>query len=241
MTDYSGGPGNVNVQPFFLKTPDLYEIPQQRMAHDESIYAYGEYSMFVLFWNALDFAAGLVQHCPDCYDLRSPVSQVYSQPSQAKCPTCYGTTFYLLSAAEMGGVKARLVRPAMWTGVDEAQKQTPQGIMSTSVSQVQSTSEFRMRSGDFVFRADNTRWRLQAHQTDTIISGFQAVDDARAMIGYIYENCVLQDRSTVAYIIPPIGSDLTTILDTSIIPNYPVDMSQWEIINGPLIGDDFSD
>jgi hypothetical protein len=240
MTDYTGL-GNVSVQPFWLKTPDFYEIPQERVHHEEAIYAYGEYSMFIMFWNAMDYAAGIVQHCPDCYGLFDPISHVYHQSSQAKCPTCYGTTFFLESATSEGGLKARLVRPAMWSSVDEQQTLATQGLMSTSVSQVQSVSDFRMRSGDFVFRADNTRWRLQEHSTDTIISGFQAVDDERAMIGYIYQQCVLEDRSTVAYIIPPIGQDLTNILDLSVIPNYPVDMSAHEVINGPLIGDDFSD
>ena len=58
--------GNISAQPYFLKTPDFYMIGQERQNHNEAVYLYGEYAMFALMWNAIDFAAGLVDHCPNC-------------------------------------------------------------------------------------------------------------------------------------------------------------------------------
>ena len=233
--------GKVNVQPYWTPTPNFYMIGQERQNHNDAIWQYGEYSMFILLWNAIDFADGLVQRCPQCYDANDVVSQTYNQPSYAQCTLCYGTSFFLLSAGieGLGGMKARLVAPAMWTSTDESQKLTAQGEVITSVAQVQSISTFRMRTGDVVIKADSTRWRVATHETDSVISGFQASDDVRAMIGYNYSSLTREDESMPAFLIPP-TTGIPAILDTPVRPNYPQDMSAWSITNGELIGDDFA-
>jgi hypothetical protein len=238
--------GNVRIQPYFLKTPEFYLIGQERQRHNEAVYAYGEYAMFVLLWNAIDYNEGLVQHCPQCYastGVDAGISEVYNQPSFAKCNLCYGTSFFLASAGVdgLGGVKARIIRPCLWNPTDESQKLTAQGEVIVAVSQVQSISDFRMRTGDSVMKADGTRWRIATHNTDSIISGFQAQNDVRAMIGYNYGQATRQDESMPAFLIPPSVSEIISVLDTSIIPNYPPgDIGAYDVINGPLIGDDYS-
>jgi hypothetical protein len=113
--------------------------------------------------------------------------------------------------------------------------------MITSRAEVQSVSDFRMRSGDFVFKADGTRWRVQEKQTDSVITGFQASDDINAMIGYRYPNVVREDESSIAYLIPPDGPTLGTILDVSVEPNYPLCFTDYEVLNDTdLVGDDYT-
>jgi hypothetical protein len=238
--------GNVRIQSYWLKTPDFYEIGQERQRHADAIYAYGEYDIFVLLWNAFDYGAGLVQHCPQCYSTNDGISDTYNQPSYTKCSLCYGTTFFLLSAGinGVGGVKARLVRPGLWTPSDQSQKQTASGQVTSGVAQVQSVSDFRMRTGDVVMRADSTRWRVASHNTQSIISGFQPGNDIRAMTGYNYGQAVREDLSMPAYIIPVgpgnAAGDQAALLGTNTQPNWPVDFSAYEIVNGPLIADDFA-
>lgn len=235
--------GNVVAQPYFLRTPAFYGIGQERQRHNEAIYAYGEYAMFALMWNAIDFDAGLVQHCPQCYSTINGISEVYNQPSFTACNVCYGTTFFLLSAGVggLGGLKARITRPCLWNPTDESQKLVSQGEIITSVSQVQSISDFRMRTGDAVLKADGTRWRVATHNTDSLISGFQAANDVRAMVGYNYGQAVREDESMPIFLIPPDTDTVMDFLDTSVIPNYPpANIGTYDVINGPLIGDDLS-
>lgn len=231
--------GNVSVQPYWLKTPDRYMIDQERLHHNEAVYAYGEYSMFFLMWGIDDFRANLVDRCPYCYDpsgMESEIASVYGQGAQALCEYCYGTTYWKTTATKLPGLKARIVRPCMWNTNDEVHVKEAQGNITKSTTQVQSISDFRMRTGDFVLRADETRWRLNNRKTDLVISGFEAADDINAMIGYSYPEATLQDPTSVAYIIPPDGVTGKEVLNISTVPNYPMDFSSWEIINGPLIG-----
>jgi hypothetical protein len=243
--------GNVRIQPYFLKTPDFYSIGQERMAHDEAVYAYGEYAFFALLWNAIDYSQGLVGHCPQCYSTNDGISEVYNQPSFAQCNICYGTLFFLPydpttgfgGVAHLGGLKALIVRPCMWNPTDESQKLTGTGEIITSTSTLQSISDFRMRTADIILKADGTRWRVATHNTDSIISGFQASNDVRAMIGYNYGQVVRQDESMPCFLIPPPVAMQVSILDTSVIPNYPVSFAGYEYLNclpSQLIGDDSS-
>jgi hypothetical protein len=200
--------------------------------------------MFFLFWGIDDFRANLVDRCPYCYDssggIDSDIASVYGQGAQALCQYCYGTTYWKMGATQLPGLKARIVRPCMWNTSDEAHVRHAQGDITKSTTQVQSISDFRLRTGDMVVRADQTRWRLVNRQTNIIISGFEAADDINAMIGYNYPEATLQDPTSVAYVLPPDPDTATSILNISTVPNYPIDFSSIEIINGPLIGGAFA-
>lgn len=218
-------------------------VDQERQLHDEAVYAYGEASMFILLWTIDDYEANLVGRCPWCFlrgGIEEDVAKVYNQPAIAKCEYCYGTSFWDESATQLNGLKARIVRPAMWEATDETHKLVAQGDVANSVASLQSISDFRCRSGDFVLKADGTRWRIQDRATDNIISGYQASNDVRTMIGYVYPEVIREDESSVAFLIPPDVDTQKTILDISPYPNYPVDMSAYEVINGNLIGDSFA-
>ena len=236
--------GNVSSQPYWLKTPDNFMVQHLRQQHNEAIYAYGEYSMFVLLWGVDDLEAGLCQRCPYCMSnddvVEQAVAAAYLQPTLDKCPQCYGTTFFSMSAVRMGGLKARIVRPCMWSTTDIDRQQKREGQIASSTAQVQSISDFRLRSGDYVFRADQTRWRIQTVNTDIVVSGLQATDDRRAMVGYSYPDAKQEDPTMPVYIIPPSPSTVATILDVPLQINYPIDFSEWELVNGPLIADDFT-
>lgn len=239
----SQSPGNVSVQQFFLKAPEYYMIDQERTLHEEAVYAYGEYSFFALKWNVDDFEADLVGHCPYCYlrgGIEEEIASVYKQPAIANCPYCYGTTFWDPNATKLNGLKALIVRATLWNNTDEAHKQVPQGDVTTSVTQFQTISDFRMRSGDWVIKADGTRWRVQQRESTNVISGFQASDDVRTMIGYLYTQVIREDESSVVFLIPPDIPTSKAILDVSPAPNYPIDMSQYEVINGPLLAGDLA-
>ena len=58
-------------------------------------------------WRAYDFDAGLVRHCPTCWD------DVLKQPSDSCCPDCYGTGFE-------GGYQGPFLT---WARVDEGTQQ----------------------------------------------------------------------------------------------------------------------
>jgi hypothetical protein len=245
-------PGNVSCQTYWLKTPDTYLVDQVRMYHADAVYALGEYSMFILLWGITDLQAGTVQRCPYCYDRPdatgrdAAIAEVYGQPALALCSYCYGTTFFKLSADELGGLKAKLVRPCMWTNSDEIHKREAQGEFIAATSSVQSTSDFRMRSGDYVFRADGTRWRVYPSPqiSDSVITGLQAANDLNSMVGYKYDGMTRQDEGTVAYLVPPTSPfDLQTILDISLVPNWPICFEDYEVYNNgttSLIGDDYT-
>jgi hypothetical protein len=238
------GLGNISSSPYFLKTPDLQMIVQERQRHNEAVYALGEHSFHVLLWHIEDYEAGACQRCPYCSQpgdsIQNAVFSAYKQPILNKCPQCYGTTYFKTNAAAFGGLKARIVRPCIWDTADVEHKMDQRGEVASSTSTLQSTSDFRMRSGDFVFRADGTRWRVQEIKTDFIVSGMQASDDLRTMIGYSYPGCKQEAETSVAFTIPPDKATVQSLLDISLVPNYPIDFSSHEIINGALIADDFA-
>jgi hypothetical protein len=63
------------------------------------------------------------------------------------------------------------------------------------------------------------------------------------MIGYNYGQVVRQDEAMPCFLIPPTVAQQVAILDTSVIPNYPVSFTSYEYLNclpSQLIGDDSS-
>src|SRR6202012_4188862 len=117
----------------------------------------------------IDFLRGLVQRCSTCYASTDPlanrITNVYNQPTRNKCPDCFGTTFE-------GGFRARMVRPVIINDTDETEKQDRRGTVHTDDIQVESTWDFRSRDGDYLLRADGSRWRLSAPMRTTLRTGF---------------------------------------------------------------------
>ena len=83
-----------------------------------------------------------------------------------------------------------------------------------------------------------TRWRVQQRTTNIIISGFQPTDDINAMIGYNYAEVKREEPASVAFTVPPDPITLQRWLNISTTPNYPLVLTQYEVVNGDLIGGD---
>lgn len=226
-------PIGLSNQPYYVRNRDNkdWAIEQERYRHDQALYTIGENVMFALLWRIEDFTHGYVRRCPRCYSATDKeISEVYNQPTINKCPMCYGTSFE-------GGIRAKIIRPAVVSDTDDDESQANRGATYVQRVAVESTSDFRFRSGDFMFRADGSRWQLSAPSRVTIRTGFAHPSQQADSMGYTTGSASLENESSVAWIIPPSKDDLAGILYPA--PNYPV--SQVDRINGPLIPDGWTD
>jgi hypothetical protein len=214
--------------PYYLPDPQHYAIEQERQRHNQAVYSFGEYSIFCLLWTILDFTNGLVRRCARCYLSYGDVADVYEQPSQRRCIDCLGTTFE-------GGIKAYIVRPAIWTTDSDEIREAPRGDLVINTATVQSTSDFRLSTNDYILREDGSRWQVKTPVTNWVVTGFEVATDARTMVGYNNVGVLREDESSVAYLIPPVTqAGLTSLLliDRS---RTPTDFSAIEYVHGPLV------
>ena len=230
----------VTSQPYYVRETQDWAVEQERQRHLQALYTVGEYAMFVLMWHVRDFEAGLVQRCSTCYGdgidaVQRGIADAYNQPTQARCPVCFGTTFE-------GGFKAQIIRPAVFSDSDEDEPKAARGVMNPQDLSVESTPDFRVRSGDFVFRATGDRFQLRVPQRITLRTGFSVPYQSSHAIGYNHARASQEDRTSVAYDIPTPGIDdpetLEGVLTTA--NRIPVDFDVYEVIRSVLIppGDD---
>ena len=211
--------------PQWLRDPQGYAIQQERYRHDQALNTYGEYAMFVLRWTIRDYKAGLVERCSECFLARGKIAETYQQPARKDCPSCFGTTFE-------GGIRAKITRQSLWDANEEDYQDARRGESILQTASVQSTSDFRMRTGDYIFRADGSRWQMRTVSTNALRTGFLEPEH-RTEVGYNYGLVQREDEDTVAYLIPPATADLIDILDVS-YARTPPDFSAFEEIHGPL-------
>lgn len=214
---------------YHLPDPQRYAANQESQRHDQALYSFGEYSMFILFWNIDDFNEGTVARCPECYVAYGKIAQAYGQPANSRCGTCYGTTFD-------GGFKAKIVRPSLWDFNLDDYRDGARGQVTVATSSVQSTSDFRMSSGDIIIRADGVRWMVRSVGTNHLRTGFEMPTSDRSAIGYNYGQVSREDEDSVLYEIPPLTPDAQRLLDIS-GSRYPQDFSALEIVRAPLTQD----
>lgn len=192
--------------PIWHPDPQMYAIEQERYRHDQAMASYGEYALFVLMWKLEDHQIGLVARCPTCYGIEGAkarkTAEAYNQPTQRKCPDCFGTTFE-------GGWKAKVVRLSLWdvNEVDHAYRQ--RGEIERATASIQAPSDFRLRTGDYIFRGDETRWRMQTISTNHLRTGFLMPTAVRTPVGYNFGQVMLEDESSVAYMIEPTPEERT--------------------------------
>lgn len=221
--------------PLYVRDTQQWAIEQERQRHDQALYSVGEYAAFFLMWNLLDFEQGLVTRCPRCSgsmsgtDAHQKVATVYEQPLNNRCPYCYGTTF-------AGGYRARIIRPALFGDADQDNRLDAKGQVNPEEVLVESTTDFRVRAGDFVVRADNRRYQLRTPRRVMLRSGFGHPTQTDTSINYSLSRASREAPGTVAYMLPPgddqrVGEMLTTIRFT------PAGTSTYEDIKGPLIPD----
>lgn len=209
---------------YAVPDPQPASIQQERMRHDDALWRYGEPAVFVLMWNPGDFALGLVERCSRCW-IDPDLAEAYKQPTEHKCPVCFGTTFE-------GGWKARVVRPSLWDDAEVQDRTSNRGFVTSNSAAVQSTSDFRLHNGDYIFRGDKARWQVRTLSGTNLSTGFGTPTDT--IIGYNYGQCSLEDPSAVAYIIPPTAEELDTLLSIP-APHGPLDYTQWDDIRGPIL------
>jgi hypothetical protein len=217
---------------YWLRQEEDWATYQERMRHAQALYQYGEYSMFVMMWTFLDFEKGLVVRCTRCYGSNGTVqhrtADVYNQPTQNECPDCLGTTFE-------GGIRAKIVRPSMWADLDEKEELASKGVVHPERVSVESTWDFRMRKGDYIFRADGSRWRIpDSPQRVTLRTGYRHPDQAETSITYHRIEARYTEHHTVAALITPTTS--TALHEILTRTGYkPRMFDDVEVINGPLI------
>jgi hypothetical protein len=224
-------PVGLSNSPFYLRPHQNWAIEQERYRHNQALYSVGEMVMFVLMWHVEDHLKGYVRRCPRCFngdDARA--AKVYEQSTVNKCPMCYGTTFE-------GGVRAKIIRPAIITDSDDNEIQGERGVTFPVKVTVESVSDFRFRNGDYLFRQDGSRYQLGNPQRTQLRTGFEHPSQAADSIGYAMGTATLENSTTVAWMISPTQDELQDLLRTS--GRYPVQAT--DVTNGPLIPEGFVD
>lgn len=214
------------VQPYHLDDQmQVWSYEQQRMRHEDALWQLGELCLFVLLWSVEDHVAGYVQKCTTC-ETNSRIHEVYNQAKINKCPDCFGTNFE-------GGYRATIIRPAIISDDDPGETLGPRGVSHQTNVYVESTTDFRVREGDYMLRANDTRFRLRTPSSANMRTGFGTPYNTLNSVGYNLNQATLEDKTSVAYMIPPQADDLRYVLHNAI--RIPQDKSPWEDIRAPLI------
>lgn len=222
---------DVTVQQYYVRDRQPWAVDQERTRHNQALWTVGENTLFALMWHIQDFQAGLVGRCRRCYGTTGSrtalVAEVYQQAAENKCPECFGTTFD-------GGYKALIVRPAIFADTDESETFAARGVVHADDVAIESTPDFRIRSGDYAFRSNGDRFVLRVPQRITLRTGYGTPHQSDASIGYNHARASMEDpNASVAYMIPPDQHTLLSIL--SMGSRVPENFSQFEVIRGPLI------
>ncbi|THA72573.1 hypothetical protein E6R60_26965 [Streptomyces sp. A0642] len=209
----------------YVRAQQDWAIDQERLRHDQALHHIGENALFALMWTARDHEAGLVGLCTVCASDR--ISQAYGQASRNKCPNCFGTRFE-------GGFRALIVRPAVFTDADDSQSFTARGTVAPQEVHLETTSDFRVHSGDYAMRATGERLQLRVPQRTTLRTGFGTPYQREVATAYNLTRAAVEDPESVAYMLPPAETDdLVEILSrTGAVPPSFADI---EIIRAPLI------
>jgi len=227
-------------QPTWQRDVQAWAIERERMLHVQALWQYGELCAFALTWHIEDFQAGLAVRCPRCYttgsnDVEDTIAAAYGQGNQANCPVCFNTTFItdvtaLPTFQEPLGLRALLIRPSIWPDVDHDQRAQRRGVAHTGeASIVESTPDFRVRTGDYLLRATGERYYLRVPARLTLRTGFASPWQGAQGINYNQMRPALEEKTSPAFLIPA---------DLSMLGTYtriPVSYSDYETVNGPLI------
>lgn len=212
--------------PYYIRESQGWAIEQERRRHNEALWYIGENTMFVLMWHLEDFQDNLVGRCPTCYESQGVIATVYGQSDQYKCPDCFGTTFE-------GGFKALIVRPAIFSDSDEGETKSGRGVVHPQDLTIESTPDFRIRTGDYCFRVSGERYFMRVPERITLRTGFGHATQTETAIGYNHANAAVEDPDSVAYMIPPANDEVSQILNRA--SRIPRDWSTFEVIRAPLI------
>lgn len=178
-------------------------------SHEEALYAFGEYVLFTMLWRAQDYQDGLVDLCTECAVSRQALA--FNQPERKKCDICYGTTF---ANPGEGGFRAQIIRPVLWGDSKQELGEEKQGQVYTDTINIETTSDFILRKGDFAFRGDGLRYQVEEKDHAVLRTGFDLAPDKDSFQGSATVH--LEEQTAVCYIVPPTdAADLVTLLDVA--------------------------
>lgn len=218
-------PVSANPERLYTRQKQNWAVEQERARHEQALYLAGENVLFCLLWTARDHDAGLVGLCSVC--AADKIAKAYGQPARNKCPSCFGTRFE-------GGYRALIVRPAIFTDADDSQSFTARGVVAPQEVHMETTSDFRVHSGDYAMRATGERMQLRAPQRSTLRTGFGTPHQGTEGTAYNLSRAAVEDADSVAYTIPPTDiNDLVAILSRS--GPAPVSFADVEVLRAPLI------
>jgi hypothetical protein len=217
------------VRPYYIRDTQAWAVEQERRRHNQALWMFGENAMFCLMWHLEDFREGLVNRCPVCYESQGLIADVYGQTNQYRCQSCFGTTFE-------GGFKALIVRPAIFADADEGETRHARGVVYPNDLSIESTPDFRIRTGDYCFRSTGDRYFMRVPERVTLRTGYGEPHQNTAAIGYNHANAAVEDPTSVAYIIPPATDEIAMILGKQV--RIPRNWGSYEVIRAPLIPDE---
>jgi hypothetical protein len=232
------------VLPAWQRDHEGWAVARERLSHVQALWQYGELSYFALQWHIQDHEAGLVPRCWRCWDgensaapvedAENLIASAYGQGNQYLCPVCYGTTFALPEGASpLPGLRALIVRPAVWSEFDRSQQYQARGVYDSASVNVESVPDFRVRAGDWAFRADGARFYLRAPRRTTLRTGFGDPWQQTAAITYNMMQAALESPQSAAYRVPPALPVLARVLGS--YTRVPADYSWAETVNAALI------
>lgn len=191
--------GRKNEQPYQGAVHQGWSHDSVQASHEEALYAFGELGLFTLMWRPVDHEAGLVEHCSVCWasgdDKTRRRAEAYNQPTQRECPNCYGTTWE-------GGYRAQIIRPVIFQDRNVETTDEARGVVTTDTVSIETTGEFTMRKGDYLFRFDNTRFQGEEKGEAVLSSGFGPSFSTESFGGGPV-TLHMEEKTTVAFLIPP--------------------------------------
>lgn len=166
-------------------------------SHEEALFAFGEWCLFTLMWRPHDHKRGLVGRCPVCWE--GPLqrqAEAFQQATQRECPACFGTTFE-------GGFRAQIIRPALWSDRNQEISEEARGYTLSDTLLAETTGDFVLHKGDYVFRGDNSRYQVEEKREVIMRSGFVTPATPTSIGGGFTGH--LEDPTSPAFRIPPIA------------------------------------
>ena len=194
-------------QPYRAQTHQPWGSDIIEASHEEALYTFGELCLFTLMWRPADFDAGLVGHCPVCYaGSQSRQAAAFGQATKRECLSCYGTTYE-------GGFRAQIIRPALLADRNHETNDDARGVTTVDSVMMETTGDFILRKGDYLFRYDNTRWQAEEKKEAVVRPGFGPPQAADSFSGTT--SLHREEETTVAFRIPPVTPQiLQTLLGT---------------------------
>lgn len=213
----------VRSQPYRIPRTQQWASDWVTNNHMEALWLYGEPCLFTLMWRAIDYEAGLVGRCSYCYVDDRGAKAFDQPPSKKGCLYCYGTTFE-------GGFRAQVIRPTLFSDRNTDTSDTPEGTTVRDSLQVETTPDFAFLRGDYIFRADGSRYQGEEKGEGIIRTGYGLPEMQNSFRGTIPVSR-LEDPTSVAFIIPPSPEQVRRTLDIRLLQSvdYPEGSTRyWE-------------